>query len=200
MCVVAPEPPSAYLGDLPDDKLITAFRSGVDEAFAELDRRHRCAVCGYVAGMLHSQEQSEDIAQDVMVRAASALRRDDRSVPHRRAWLLRVARNRTIDLLRASHPADELPATLPGGPDASTATAQAEELRLALAVLRSLPDGQRRALVLNALHGVPFDDVARALGTSPKGARAPAFRGRPNARRQMAADLAPDVGSCARSD
>jgi RNA polymerase sigma-70 factor (ECF subfamily) len=190
MCVVPADPPTRYLGDLSDERLVRLFRAGADGAFAELDRRHRRAVCGYIGRMLRDRDDTEDIAQDVMLRAAAQLQRTSEPLTYLRAWLLRVARNRAIDLIRAATPTQQLPETLLAAVDPIGASADREELRHTLAVLRELPDAQRRALVLNSVHGVPFDEVARVLDTTPRAAKALAFRGRSNVRSKMNADLA----------
>lgn len=186
MCVIAPAPPTAYLGDVVDARLVELFRAGSADAFGELDRRHRRAVCAHLGRMLRGRDGVEDLAQDVMVRAAAELRRREEPIDHLRAWLLRVAHNRAIDVLRATRPVDALPDVLAAPDDPVADSLTREELTGAIGALRRLPDGQRRALVLNAVHGVPYDDVAEVLHTTPKAARALAFRGRAAVRSDMA--------------
>ena len=190
MCVIAAEPPTEYLGMLPDDRLVELYRGGAVEAFAELDRRHRAVVCSHLGRMLRGRDDVEDLAQDVMLRAAARLRYGTEPIAHLRAWVLRVAHNRAIDLIRADRPTGELPEVLVSGHDVEGESLTRLELEDTLAAVRALPDGQRRALVLNAVHGVPYEDVAEALRTTPRAAKALAFRGRATVRRHLTDDIA----------
>src|SRR6187200_2956183 len=88
-----------------DEQLIAAFRSGNDEAFRILHDRYRQRLFAYVRQMLSScsRQDAEDVLQDVFVRAYGALRHDRRDV-NVRAWLYRVAHNRSVDHLRRPVP------------------------------------------------------------------------------------------------
>lgn len=194
MCVIALAPPTPYLGDVSDERLVALFRSGSSDAFGELDRRHRRLVCGHLGRMLGRREDVEDLAQDVMLRAAAELRRRDEPIEHVRAWLLRVAHNRGIDILRSARATAELPDGLLAPDDPVAQSLTRLELDDTLGALRALPDAQRRALVLNAVHGVPYEDVAASLHVTPKAARALAFRGRAAVRQRMSEEVSTDAG------
>jgi len=76
-----------------DDNLVARFRLGYDDAFEVIDDRYRPALFAYTRQMLGwSNADAEDALQEVLLRAYSALRRDDRPVTLR-AWLYRIAHN-----------------------------------------------------------------------------------------------------------
>ncbi|MFC7431355.1 MULTISPECIES: RNA polymerase sigma factor [unclassified Agrococcus] len=82
-----------------------------------------------------------------------------------RGWLVTIAHRKAIDVLRRSSRSvsvAEVPdrAVAPRDPDL--------DLRRALA---ALPDRQRSTVVLHHLGGLPFDEVAAALGISAAAAR-----------------------------
>src|SRR3954469_22649937 len=88
-----------------DEQLVALFRAGNEEAFATIHDRYRQRLFAYVRQMLSASTRadSEDVLQDVFVRAYGALRADSRDV-NLRAWLYRVAHNRCIDHLRRPAP------------------------------------------------------------------------------------------------
>src|SRR3954452_10036074 len=88
-----------------DEQLVALFRSGSEDAFAAIHDRYRQRLFASVRQMMAaaSRADSEDVLQDVFVRAYGALRADRRDV-HLRAWLYRVAHNRCIDHLRRPTP------------------------------------------------------------------------------------------------
>lgn len=92
-------------------------------------------------------------------------------LPHRRAWVVRVASNAAIDRARRRPP---LLATTDHLPD----LAEAVSLRLALgAALRKLPRRQREVVSLRYLADVSEADVARSLGISVNSVKKHTARG-----------------------
>jgi len=90
------------------------------------------------------------------------------------AWLVTIARRRSIDELRrrARHAVPvEDPAVVLGLPLVGAATAPGErDLDLWRAV-GALPHKQRRVVVLHHLGGLPYADVARVVGGTDAAAR-----------------------------
>ena len=89
---------------LSDDALVRAARSGSDDAFAEIVRRHAPRLerqCRRIVG----PDRADDAVQQALANALVALRRpgDGRAIELDR-WLGRIARNASIDLLRRSAP------------------------------------------------------------------------------------------------
>ena len=103
-------------------------------------------------------------------------------LPHRTAWVLRVATNLSLDALRRRRP----PVAAVAAPDHADSTA----VRLALvAALRALPKRQRQVVVLRHLAGLPEADVAATLGISPGTVGAHLHRAMAALRRRLGDDL-----------
>lgn len=134
---------------------VEADREGFEAAFDGLfDRATRLGT-----RLLGDRAAGEDVAAEALARAWLHWRRIAR-LPHRDAWVLRVATNLALDLLRRRPPAL---AARPG-PDPADAVA----VRLALAdALRALPKRQREVVVLRQLADLPEAEVATALRLRP---------------------------------
>ncbi len=83
----------------PDKDLVSACRKGDRAAYSFLVQRHYKRVFAVCFGIVGNVQDAEDIAQDAMLRGflkIMALRRNERFGP----WILRIAKNLSIDLLR----------------------------------------------------------------------------------------------------
>lgn len=76
---------------------------GDKAAFARLVEKHKAAVYGLCYRLLGSSDEARDSAQEAFVRAFTSLARFDEGQPFG-AWILRIARNHCIDLLRRRKP------------------------------------------------------------------------------------------------
>jgi RNA polymerase sigma factor (sigma-70 family) len=151
-----------------DEQLVALFRDGYDEAFRTIHDRYRQRLFAYTRQMLPgSRQDAEDALQDVFVRAYSGLRANDRELTLR-AWLYRVAHNRCVDELRRPvPPAPELLDRLHApSRDPVLEAEQRDSLRRLVEDVRRLPDQQRSALLMRELGGMPYNDIAGALGVS----------------------------------
>src|SRR5438067_6414959 len=77
--------------------------SGDKAAFARLVEKHKQSVYGLCCRLLGTGEESRDAAQEAFVRAYTGIRDFDARQPFA-AWVLRIARNHCIDLLRRRRP------------------------------------------------------------------------------------------------
>lgn len=80
-----------------------AAASGDKAAFARLVEKHKHSVYGLCYRLLGGGEESRDAAQEAFVRAYASVRAFDPRQPFA-AWVLRIARNHCIDLLRRRRP------------------------------------------------------------------------------------------------
>jgi RNA polymerase sigma-70 factor (ECF subfamily) len=76
---------------------------GDKAAFARLVEKHKQSVYGLCYRLLASAEEARDAAQEAFVRAYTRIRDFDARQPFA-AWVLRIARNHCIDLLRRRRP------------------------------------------------------------------------------------------------
>lgn len=130
-----------------------------------------------------SRAQAEEIAAETMVRALGSWRRvRTYSVP----WVTRVATNMAIDVVRRRSSADRSEV----GTVDDRAEASADRM-LVLTALKTLPDRQRRALVLHHLVGLDIVETAQVLGVTPGTVKTHLER----ATHAMRSQLAPKVGT-----
>jgi RNA polymerase sigma factor (sigma-70 family) len=155
-----------------DQDLVDECKAGSDAAFAVLYVRYERAVRARCFGILRDHDEAADAAQNTMLSALRALRRDD-APTNLRAWLLSIAHNEAVSLLRRNRPAEPLEAGATGGagPGADEGAFERERLRQLVDDLNALPDRQRGALLLREASGFSYRDIASALGTSAGNAR-----------------------------
>ena len=153
-----------------DEQLVSLFRAGNEDAFRVIHDRYRSRMLAYARQMLSaSPADAEDAVQEVFVRAYAGLRANRRDLALR-AWLYRIAHNRCIDDLRRPHPiaVEEVESLgeAAAGPDPHARVEQREALRRLIADVQRLPEQQRSALLMRELAGMPYADLAGALGVS----------------------------------
>jgi len=157
--------------ELSDQDLVEEAKAGSDAAFAALYVRHQRAVHARCFRVLRDHDEAADAAQNAMLSALRALRRDD-SPSNLRAWLLSIAHNEAVSLVRRSRPAEPLEVGHAGaGPGADEGAFQRERLRQLVDDLNALPDRQRGALLLREASGFSYRHIASVLGTSAGNAR-----------------------------
>jgi len=84
----------------PDAELIDSVRAGQHDAFAELVRRYQGEVWKVVAGMLSGLRRSEDLVQQVFIKAFFALDEFD-TAREFGPWIRTLARNEVRQHLRS---------------------------------------------------------------------------------------------------
>jgi RNA polymerase sigma factor (sigma-70 family) len=171
---VALRPPS-------DEALVACLRAGDDDAMTEIDRRYRDRLLAYVRRMSAGAD-AEDVVQDVLARAYTALRADDRPMALR-AWLYRVAHNRCLDVLRGAPARVVLTEDIDLGAASATlpeVVAGRERLRQVVADIQDLPDQQRSALIIRELEGLSYEELAEALDTTVPAIKSLLVRARMN--------------------
>jgi RNA polymerase sigma-70 factor (ECF subfamily) len=139
--------------------------------FAEAYTAHYRQVRGLCRQLLGSAERAEDAAQEAFVRAYRALATLDPNQPFI-AWIMRIARNHCLDLLRRR----SREAALFGQEDVETAAAEApgadglgavlsaEQATAVNAAVAKLPERYRVPLALAYYGDQDYDEIAAALG------------------------------------
>jgi RNA polymerase sigma factor (sigma-70 family) len=151
-----------------DEQLVALFRGGNEEAFRVIHDRYHQRLFAYARQMLPgSRQDAEDALQDIFVRAYSGLRASNGQLALR-AWLYRVAHNRCIDEMRRPPPpsGEIMEIIRPPSHDPIAVAERRESLRRLIDDVRRLPDQQRSALLMRELGGIPYADLAAALGVS----------------------------------
>jgi RNA polymerase sigma-70 factor, ECF subfamily len=150
-----------------------------------LYEKYKRPIHAYVYRLLGSQEDADDLTQEVFMRAFVSWN-DLYDHNNLSPWLYRIATNLCVDLLRrrkriswwplarrrsadqqfeqgAEEDASYLPPDSGGIPEVF----ERDHIRLALA---SLPEDYAIVLVLSAAQGLPYHDIATIVGISPNAA------------------------------
>ena len=151
--------------DASDEALLAGFATGDATAEAAFVRRFQRRLYGLALGIV-GEGDAPDVAQEAFVRAWRHAGAFDPRKGSVSAWLSTITRNLALDHLRSrrSRPVDAVdPVTLvlnATGPGPEDRVVLDDDTRRAVAAVRSLPEEQRRALVLAALGG----RTAREIG------------------------------------
>ena len=151
-----------------DERLIALTRRGHHGAFEALVQRYQPRLLAFCRHMLGSQEDAEDVLQEVFTAAFNAMRADDRPI-NARPWLYRIARNRSLNHLRRPQPAGQDSMDVferDGGTTTADTVHRREEFRQIVADVQDLPETQRTALLLREIDALSYDQIAEAMDTT----------------------------------
>ncbi|BDG07631.1 RNA polymerase subunit sigma-24 [Anaeromyxobacter paludicola] len=159
--------------DLDDEAAVArAARQGDQRAFARLVDLHQRAVYGLCLRVLRQPEEARDAAQESFVRAWASLPGYDPAQPFA-PWLLRIARNHCIDLVRRRLPASrtveldapprdgaERPELADPAAPADVTLATAEGARAVGAAVATLPENYRQVIHLFHVEHLSYKEIA----------------------------------------
>lgn len=142
------------------DPEVERLKRRESEAWAEVFERDHGVVFRAVLAQVGDRQVAEDIAAQVFLEAMEGIARyADRGRPFT-AWLLAIARHRTLDWHRKRRREGGGPV-----PDAKAPGPEAE-LTVALEALALLTPEQREVVHLRFVEGYQFDEVGKLLGRS----------------------------------
>lgn len=166
-----------------DDHLIEQTRQGDRVAFGELIARYQVQVYHFSRRLLGNAEGAQDITQDVFIKAFLALDtwRPDAAFA---AWLLRIARNACLDVLRAQqrHPQTSFESQteqlVARSPSPEQHAIQAQRLDQLEEALLKLSVEHREILILRDMEGFSYQEIAELLDINAGTVRSRLSRGR----------------------
>ena len=172
-----------------DRELVRLAKSDDKEAFELLVRRHQSRVFAVAGGILRNKEDSEDVAQQVFVKAYFSLKRFDQRAAFS-TWLYKITVNECWDVLRkrkvrpllyesdlSEEQAHEYngfseKATVPDVSDRLEARERVEKL------LVDLDERDRLMLILKEVQGFSVEEIAEILEINGNTVKVRLFRAR----------------------
>lgn len=156
-----------------DATLAEAYRRGDERAATELVRRHAPAVGRYLYSSGAEASDVDDLVQETLFRAFRALHgwRGEASF---RSWLFTIGGNLLRDEFRRRKGRQMLSLEdrdLPDHADPHEDLAAAETEQRVRTGLAGLPRLQREVFLLRVQEGSGYEEIAKALGTTPGAAR-----------------------------
>ena len=151
-----------------DEKLVAMIRRGNNSAFDALVQRYQSRLLAFCRHMLGSQEDAEDVLQEVFAASFNALLADDRPI-NARPWLYRIARNRCLNHLRRPRATGQDSMDIfenEHGTSTAEKVHRREEFRQIVADVQELPETQRTALLLREIDALSYDQIAEAMDTT----------------------------------
>ncbi|MCW2288671.1 sigma-70 family RNA polymerase sigma factor [Leucobacter luti] len=154
----------------PADVALTRAARGDQRAFAQLYDLLSARVFGLILRVLIDRAQSEEVLQEVFLEAWQTANTFDAERGRARTWLLTIAHRRAVDRVRASQSsrrrdlaggARDLAVPVPGIDEEVALRVDGEQ---AVRGLASLPEPQRKAIVLAYFGGYSHTEISVLLG------------------------------------
>lgn len=167
----------AKLTALTDDKLVSLYADGNNEAFDTLLNRHQNRVFTYILRIVKDSEVANDIFQDTFVKAITTIKQNRYSEAGKfTAWITRIAHNLIIDYYRQERSENLQSCDLPdldilNRKDLSEETIEDKLVTHQIhndikRLVKALPELQREVLVMRYYHDMSFKEIADATNVS----------------------------------
>jgi len=160
-----------------ENTIIQKLKSGDMAAFNELVRTFRLRVINTCYRFLFTQEDAEDISQDVFVevyQSISSFRADAKLS----TWVYRITVSKCLDEIKKRKRKkritslgkllhiDNVASWLAGGESPDKALHTDEAMKQVMQALDSLPDSQRVAFTLSKIEGYTNSEIAEIMNTT----------------------------------
>jgi RNA polymerase sigma-70 factor, ECF subfamily len=142
-----------------------------------LYRQHASAVFRFAWGLCGDRSAAEDIVSETFVRLLTRAPRIETQTAL--AYVLAIARNTYLNGRRHGRREVPLSEDIPDlEPDPGVRLHDRAQLDTVIEALRSMPEGERTALLLRVDHDMPYEEIAAILGTSLSAAKVRVHRAR----------------------
>jgi RNA polymerase sigma-70 factor (ECF subfamily) len=148
-----------------DQELLNKIRLGDQDAMAVIFKRYGGAVFSVALRILRDPSQAEDITQEILFQ----LWRSSEAFVHGRgslgAWLVVVARNRSIDALRRRKPTDSVEdVVLASSQNLANEAERDVMIEKVRSYMETLPLEQRKSIQLAFFEGMSHTEIAAKTG------------------------------------
>jgi RNA polymerase sigma-70 factor, ECF subfamily len=181
---------SSSESDQPEIEWMRRIREGDMEAFRLLVETHQSRIVGTISKMLGSDVEAEDLAQQVFIRVWRSAPRYKPTAKFT-TWLFRITRNLVFNEMRRKRHfvdhTDDLAEPVERKERAPDQVLLEEELQTAIQdAISKLPDAQRLAIVLRRYEELPYEEIAKVMGTTVPAVKSILFRARAELRERLA--------------
>lgn len=184
--------PSIDPAETPEPEIgwMARIRDGDMEAFRLLVETHQARVIGTISKMLGSEAEAEDLAQQVFIRVWKSAPRYQPTAKFT-TWLFRITRNLVFnEVRRKRHFADQsedAPEPVERSEREPDRILLDEELQRAIQeAINQLPESQRLAIILRRYEELPYEEIAKVMGTTVAAVKSILFRARAELRDRLA--------------
>ena len=182
-----------------ESEIIQKLQQGDEHAFRSLVENYKKIVINTCFGIVHHQEDAEDIAQEVFIEVFRSVR-NFRADAKLSTWLYRISVNRSLNFIRDNknkkriHSIDDLVQNKHSGLLSLSATRsdhpglkfensqRAEMLHLAV---DSLPDNQKVAFTLNKYEDLSYQEIAEVMAISLSSVESLIHRAKKNLQKKL---------------
>ena len=148
-----------------DATLLSAVRSGDEQAMAQLYERYSSIVYSVALRVVGDTGAAEDILQEVFMQLWRSPDVFDPSRGSLAGWLAVIARNRAIDSLRKRRPETDITEIVVSiEPDLASEADWSRVLEKIRSALTSMPPTQRSALEMAFFEGLTHTEIAKKTG------------------------------------
>jgi RNA polymerase sigma factor (sigma-70 family) len=150
------------LSNKSDEELMLAYQLGDENSFQELYARHSGRIFGFIKSKVKDDVKARDIFQSTFLKLHKTRTRYNTSLPFV-PWLFTICRSEFLDALKKDRRSLE-DATLKLPENSSSENISEVDLS-------PLSEPQRKVIEMRFKDDSSFDEIARALETSPANAR-----------------------------
>jgi RNA polymerase sigma-70 factor (ECF subfamily) len=152
-------------GGAADISLVSAIRSGDENAMGRLYDRYSSIVYSVALRVLGDTGGAEDVLQEVFMQLWRNPGVFDSSRGNLGAWLAVIARNRAIDVIRKRHPETDIADVIVSvEPDMAGDAERARAMEKVRGALGDMPAAQRSALEMAYFEGLTHTEIAVRTG------------------------------------
>jgi RNA polymerase sigma-70 factor (ECF subfamily) len=119
----------------------------------------------YALSLTRSSDQADDLVQQTSLKALAGQKSFQQGT-NLAGWLFRIQRNEFISGVRRVRPTVVLDDVLQGLPSQAPLQESGISMRQFMSAFDRLAAGQRKALLMTALDGAPYDEIAALSGVS----------------------------------